>query len=88
MGPGSGKGKALPGKGELIVAPGRKHGRKALMPAENHNLPAEMIPAMEQGLPKVLALRLDHLILYYCPRNIQQPGRNMAVIGRVLRKAW
>ncbi|MFN7938093.1 MAG: hypothetical protein U0R19_32490 [Bryobacteraceae bacterium] len=84
----SGKGKVLLGKGEQITALARKHGKKALMLAENHNLPAVMLPAMEQGLPKVLALPLDHLLFYYYPRNIADPDRNMAIIAAALKSAW
>lgn len=84
----SGKGKVLLGKGERITALARKYSKKTLMLAENHNLPAKMLPAMEQGLPKVLALPLDHLIFYYYPRNIEEPERNMAIIARALKTAW
>lgn len=84
----SGKGKVLLGKGERIMELARKYGRKTLMLAENHNLPEKMIPAMEQGLPKVLALPIDHFLFYYYPRNIEDPERNMAAIARALKNAW
>jgi hypothetical protein len=45
-----------------------------------------MIPAMEAGLPRVLALAPDHLIFYYYPRNIEDPDRNMTVIRQALQK--
>lgn len=81
----SGKGKTLIGPGEKIVALARKQGRKTLMLAENHNMPANMIPAMEAGLPKVIALSPDQLIFYYYPRNIEEPDRNMETIRKALR---
>ena len=61
---------------------------KTLMLAENHNLPAKMIPSMEAGLPKVLALAPDQLIFYYYPRNIGDPDRNMAVIAKAMKNHW
>jgi hypothetical protein len=60
----SGKGKVLIGRGEQVIALARKHGSKTLMLAENHNLPAKMIPALERGLPRVIAIRPDHFIFY------------------------
>lgn len=80
----SGKGKTLLGKGEKFLELARKAGKKTLMLAENHNLPAKMIPGMEAGLPKVLELPIDHLIFYYYPRNIEEPDRNMEVIRKAL----
>jgi hypothetical protein len=81
----SGKGKVLLGRGEKILDLARKYGRKTLFLAENHNLPAKMIPAMEAGLPKALALHPDHLLFYYYPRNIEDPDRNMAVVAAALK---
>jgi hypothetical protein len=81
----SGKGKVLLGRGEKIMELARKYKKKTLFLAENHNLPAKMIPAMEAGLPKALALNPDHLIFYYYPRNIEDPDRNMAVIAAALK---
>ncbi|MGH9838866.1 MAG: hypothetical protein ACREEM_08790 [Blastocatellia bacterium] len=81
----SGKGKVLLGSGEQIIALGKQHGKKTLMLAENHNLPARMIPAMDAGLPKVLGLGVDQLIYYYYPVNIQQPDVNMSVVARHIK---
>jgi hypothetical protein len=81
----SGKGKVLLGRGEQVIALARKYGRKTLMLAENHNLPAKMLPALEAGLPKVAALRPDHLLFYYYPRNIEDPERNMRAVENALR---
>jgi hypothetical protein len=81
----TGKGKVLIGKGERFQELARKSGKKSLFLMENHNLPAAMIPAMDAGIPRVLAMRPDQLIYYYYPRNIGDPERNMAVIGKHLR---
>ena len=81
----SGKGKTLIGPGERFLALARKYGKKSLLLAENHNLPSKMIPGMEAGLPKVLALAPDQLIFYYYPRNVEDPDRAMGVIRKALR---
>jgi hypothetical protein len=81
----TGKGKVLIGKGERFLELAKQSGKKSLFLMENHNLPARMIPAMDAGMPRVLAMRPDQLIYYYYPRNIGDPDRNMAVIGRHLR---
>jgi hypothetical protein len=84
--PESGKGKTLIGPGERFLSAARERGKKTMVLAENHNLPAKMIPAMEAGLPRVLALAPDHLIFYYYPRNIEDPDRNMTVIRQAIQK--
>jgi hypothetical protein len=81
----TGKGKVLVGKGERFLELAKQSGKKSLFLMENHNLPAAMIPAMDAGIPRVLAMKPDQLIYYYYPRNIGDPDRNMAVIGRHLR---
>lgn len=81
----SGKGKVLLGKGERIIELGKTLGKKTLFLAENHNLPAAMLPAMDAGLPKVLSKNPDMLIYYYYPRNIQEPERNMGIIAKHLK---
>ena len=81
----TGKGKVLIGRGQLFLEMAKASGRKSLFLMENHNLPATMIPAMDAGIPRVLAMKPDQLIYYYYPRNIGDPDRNMEVIGRHLR---
>jgi len=63
----------------------KKHGKKSLFLMENHNLPAKMIAVMDAGIPRVFAMRPDQLLYYYYPRNIGDPDRNMAVIGKHLK---
>lgn len=81
----TGKGKVLIGKGQLFLDMAKKHGKKSLFLMENHNLPAKMIAVMDAGIPRVFAMRPDQLLYYYYPRNIGDPDRNMAVIGKHLR---
>ncbi len=81
----SGKGKVLLGPGEKIIELGRKHGKKTLFLAENHNLPASMLPGMDRGLPRVLEKKVDMLIYYYYPVNIQKPDENMRIVARHIK---
>ncbi len=84
----SGKGKILlSGKGEAFIRAARAvPGRKSFFLLENHNLPASMIGAMDRRYSEVLALRPDMAAYYYYPRNVQEPDRAMAVIGRHIRE--
>lgn len=81
----SGKGKILLGKGEQFIKLAKQNGKKTLFLVENHNLPKAMIPAMDAGLPRVLAMNVDHLIYYYYPRNIEEPDLNMSVIAKHIK---
>jgi hypothetical protein len=80
------EGKVLLGPGEKFITAARKHGKKALLLIENHNMTSAEIPLMDRGLPKVMALGAEQLIYYYYPRNIQEPDKNMATIARHLKK--
>jgi hypothetical protein len=81
----SGKGKTLLDKAPKILEFARKYGKKTLLLSENHNMTEAMYPAMDAGLPKVLAMGLDQLIYYYYPRNIQKPEVNMGIIAKHLK---
>lgn len=78
----SGKGKVLLGNGERLLELARQQGIKTLFLVENHNLPAVMLPALDAGLPKVLAKNVDMLVYYYYPRNIEEPERNMSIVAK------
>jgi hypothetical protein len=78
--------KVLVGRGEFFLRLAREHGKKGLLLIENLSMPASMIPVMDVGLKKVLALNPDQLLYYYYGRDIEDPDRNMAVIARHLRK--
>ena len=84
----SGKGKVLlSGKGAACIKAARAvPGRKSFFLAENHNLQASMIEPMDRNYPAILALKPDMLAYYYYPRNVQDPDRAMAVIGRHIKK--
>ena len=81
-----GKGKVLLGEGQRFLDVARKNGKKSLFLMENHNMPAKMIPAMDAGIPRVLAMKPDQVLYYYYPRNIEDPDRNMATIAKHLKK--
>ena len=84
----SGKGKILlSGIGQLFIDTARKvPGRKSFFLAENHNITAPMIDAMDRDYPAALALRPDLFAYYYYPRNVQEPDRAMEVIARHVRR--
>lgn len=83
----SGKGKVLlSGRGETFIKAARSvPGRKSFFLIENHNLHASMIEPMDRNYPAVLALKPDMATYYYYPRNVQDPDRAMAVIGKHLK---
>lgn len=83
----SGKGKVLlSGKGKKFIELAHTRGKKSFFLIENHNLSADMIPAMDRHYPEVLALGADLYLYYYYPRNVQEPDRAMDVIGRHLKR--
>lgn len=85
----SGKGKVLlSGVGQKFIDEAhRVPGRGAFFLAENHNLSAAMIEPLERNYAAALALRPEMFAYYYYPRNVEEPDRVMAIIGRHLRQA-
>jgi hypothetical protein len=53
------------GREKNNIAAARKHGKKALLLIENHDMTSAEFPLMDRGLPKVMALGAEQLI-YYC----------------------
>ncbi len=82
------EGKVLLGDdaGERFLTAARKNGKKTFWLIENHNLQNEDIPIMEKRLPEVIGKDIDLLTYYYYPRNLEDPDRNMAVIGKYVRE--
>ena len=63
----------------------KKNGKKSLFLIENHNMPDEDNDLMEARLGDILALKPDHLMYYYYPRNVDKPDDNMAIIAKHLK---
>lgn len=83
-----GKGKVLlGGLGRKFLQAARANGKKSLFLIENHDLAADMIEPMDRHCPDVLASGADLYLYYYYPRNVQQPDRAMAVIGRHIKES-
>ncbi len=49
---------------------------------ENYNMPMKYLNLFDKNFPAILKMNPDHLIYYYYPRNIEDPDKQMAVIGR------
>jgi hypothetical protein len=83
-----GRGKVLlSGKGEAFIKSAHSvEGRKSFFLAENHNMRASMVDAMEHNYASVLALRPDIFTYYYYPRNVEGADRAMEIIGRNLKQ--
>jgi hypothetical protein len=74
----------LGGHGERFLAQARAQGKQSLLLVENHDLPAKAGPVLEANLPRILALKPDHLIYYYYPRNLEDPELIMNIMARAL----
>lgn len=74
-------GKNLVDKAPAFIEEAKKNKKKSLILIENHNMVAEDYPLMQKRLPEVKALKTDHVIYYYYPRNVQEPERQMKIIG-------
>ena len=79
------EGKVLLGPGQKFMEAAKKNGKKSLFLIENHNMPVEDNDLMEARLGDVLALKPDHLMYYYYPRNVDKPDDNMAIIAKHLK---
>lgn len=80
--------KSLLDRGPLFLQLARENHKKGLLLVENFAMPASMIPVMDAGLDKVLAMRPEQLVYYYYGRDTGDPDRNMAVLASHLRKWW
>jgi hypothetical protein len=78
-------GKILIGPGERFIEAAKRNGKKSLFLIENHNMQAENNAWMDKRLPDVLAMKPDHLIYYYYPRNVDKPEENMTIIKKHLK---
>ncbi|MEO1054368.1 MAG: twin-arginine translocation signal domain-containing protein [Bacteroidota bacterium] len=78
-------GKVLIGPGQNYLKSARDSGKKGLLLIENHNMSAENNSLMDRRLPEVLALKPEHLIYYYYPRNLDKPDENMKIISKHLQ---
>lgn len=79
-------GKSISDEGPRFIETAKKFGKKNLLLIENHNLPARDIDLMDRGLADLIQLPIDQLVYYYYPRNIGDPERNMAVVGKWVKK--
>lgn len=79
------RGKTLLINGERHLVAAKENNKKTLWLVENHNLKSKDIPLMEKRIPEVISQDIDHLIYYYYPRSLQNPEKNMAVLGKALK---
>ena len=79
------EGKVLLGPGQSFLEAARKNDKKSLLLVENHNMTADNNTLMDKRLPEVLALKPEHLIYYYYPRNLDKPNENMAIIRKHMK---
>lgn len=77
-------GKSLLDEGPRFIDLARKHGKRALLLVENHNMQPACFDLMDRRLPEVLRLGADHLLYYYYPRNVCEPDRQMDILARHL----
>lgn len=80
------KGKTLLDNGPRFIEEAQRHQRKSLLLIENHNLAASDFKLLEEGIPKVIALKPDQLIYYYYPRNVAQVDQEMEIMKRGVGK--
>lgn len=79
-------GKTLLDNGPKFLHAAKENHVKSLLLMENHNLQSVDFSLLEKGIPKVIAMNPDQLIYYYYPRNVDDPEREMAIIGNALKK--
>jgi len=77
--------KTLLGSGERFLPAAKKNGKKSLWLVENHAMRDEDIALMDQKLPEVMEKEVDHLIYYYYPRNLQNPDKQMKLVGKHIK---
>lgn len=78
--------KVLCDDGPYFIGQAKKNGKNGLMLIENHAMADEDVPLMDKRLPEVLSLGAGHILYYYYPRSLENPNRNMKVIGKHLKE--
>jgi len=83
-------GKVLLGEdgGERFLTAAARENKKTLWLIENHNLAMKDLPILEKRLPEVLSKQVDHLIVFYYPRNLEDPDRIMNSIRKAFLDAF
>jgi hypothetical protein len=79
--------KLLLEQGPYFIEQAHRNGKRGLLLIENHAMADEDVPIMDRRLPEVFALGAEHMLYYYYPRSLEDPDRNMAVVGKHLLAA-
>jgi hypothetical protein len=69
----------------LFIETAHANGKWAFMLIENHAMSSRDIDIMEQRLPEVLELDVEHVCYYYYPRSVSEADRAMNVLKKELR---
>jgi hypothetical protein len=75
------KGKTLLGPGERHLKEAKKAGKKTLWLIENHNMLNADVELFNKRIEEIKEKKVDQLIYYYYPRNIESPDYVMNAIA-------
>ena len=78
--------KCLFGNVEDFLANAKAVQKKSVILIENYDMPMKYLELFDKNFPDILAMNPDQLIYYYYPRNIENPEKQMAVVGRHIKR--
>ena len=78
--------KCLFGNVEEFLQNSTAAGKKSVILMENYDMPMKYLDLFDKNFPDILAMNPDQLIYYYYPRNIENPDKQMAVVGRHIKQ--